>query len=278
MTIPKKIWFLWFQGISEAPLVVKKCYESWQKYNPDWEVIFLDENNLKNYITFSLPQEKRSQLSKSHQSDLIRLELLSKYGGVWADSTSLCRLGLDDWLEGYSQSGFFCFIHETRGYGWIFNWFFAAEKSNPIVVKMNQKLTSFYRDNEFYHNGAIAKKRIKFLNLFLNRKYKTTRFWLSYIVRKIFKVYPYFIFHFMFANLINSDKELLQLYKKMKQDYHTGDNGDLLGRYGLLRPLTKEIKERIDSRIDPLYKLSWKYKQENYSSSSILHYLLEETE
>lgn len=40
MTIPKKIWFLWYQGLSEAPLVVKKCYESWKKYNPDWEVIF----------------------------------------------------------------------------------------------------------------------------------------------------------------------------------------------------------------------------------------------
>ncbi len=56
------------------------------------------------------------------------------------------------------------------------------------------------------------------MQLFFNRKYKTTRFWSSWIVRKNFKVYPYFIFHFIFANLINSDRELLELYKKMMKN------------------------------------------------------------
>lgn len=273
MTIPKTIWFLWYQGLAEAPLVVKKCYESWQKYNPDWEVIFLDENNLKDYITPSLPPEKLSQLSKNHQSDLLRVELLAKYGGVWVDATCLCQVPLDEWLEDYNQAGFFAFVHQVRGIGWIASWFLAAEKSNPIAVKMAQKFSSFYDQNEFYHSGTIAKKRIKFLEKFLNRKYKTTRFWSSWLIRKTFKVYPYFIFHFIFAKLINSDRELLQLYRKMRPYYNPGDD---LGRHGLLRPLTPEIKKRIDSRIDPVHKLSWKYKQENYSASSILHYLLEE--
>jgi mannosyltransferase OCH1-like enzyme len=275
MTIPKKIWFLWYQGLAEAPLVVKKCYESWQKYNPDWEVIFLDENNLKDYITHSLPPEKLSQLSKNHQSDLLRVELLAKYGGVWVDATCLCQIPLDEWLENYNQAGFFAFVHRTRGIGWIASWFMAAEKSNPIVVKMAQKFSAFYAQNEFYHSGTVAKKRIKFLEKILNRKYKTTRFWSSWLISKTFKVYPYFIFHFIFAKLINSDRELFQIYKKMKPYYNPGDD---LGKYGLLRPLTPEIKERIDSRIDPVHKLSWKYKQENYSSASVLHYLLEEAD
>ncbi len=236
--------------------------------------LFFDESNISDYITYSLPTEKLHQLSKNNQSDLLRLELLSKYGGVWADATSLCRVPLNKWLGNYTQAGFFAFIYNTRGYGWIFSWFLAAEKSNAIIEKMNDKFISFYRDNEFYHSGKIAQKRINFLKKFLNRKYKTTRFWNSWLVRKVFRVYPYFIFHFMFATLINSDQKLLALYKKMKPYYNTGD---MLGKYGLLRPLTTEIKERIDTRIDPVYKLSWKYKQENYSSSCVLHYLLEET-
>ncbi|MDJ0517013.1 MAG: capsular polysaccharide synthesis protein [Trichodesmium sp. MO_231.B1] len=176
MAIPKKIWFLWYQGLSQAPLVVKKCHESWHKYNPDWELIFLDENNITDYITSSVPKEKLCQLSKNHQSDLLRLELLSKYGGVWVDSTTICRVPLDDWLGNYTQSGFFTFILKTRGHGWIVSWFLAAEKSNPIINKMTEKFVSFYNENEFYHSGEIANKRIKFLRLFLNRKYKTTRF------------------------------------------------------------------------------------------------------
>jgi hypothetical protein len=61
----------------------------------------------------------------------------------------------------------------------------------------------------------------------------------------------------------------------MKEFYVTGDD---LGQYGLLRPLTPEIKEQIDRRIEPIYKLSWKYDSNKYSNNSILHYLLEETE
>ncbi|MDJ0728882.1 MAG: capsular polysaccharide synthesis protein [Crocosphaera sp.] len=275
MTISKKIWFLWFQGLEQAPLVVKKCYQSWQKYNPNWELIFLDDNNLKDYVTLDIPKEKLSHLSKTKQSDLIRLELLSKYGGVWADATSLCRVPLDDWLEDYTQAGFFAFTYRTRSYGWILTWFLASEPSNAITVKINQTLTAFFRDNEFYHSGIVAEKRIKFLDKFLNRKYKTTRFWASWFVRKIFKVYPYFIFHYIFANLINSNRELLKQYKLMKAYPPTGE---ILGRYGLLRPLTPELKERIDSRVDPVYKLTYKYNQEKDSSSSILYYLLEKTE
>ncbi|NET75629.1 MULTISPECIES: capsular polysaccharide synthesis protein [unclassified Okeania] len=133
---------------------MRKCYESWKQYNPEWEVIFLEENNSKDHITFSVPEEKLCQFPKTKQSDLVRLELLSKYGGVWADATSLCRVPLDKWLGDYTQAGFFAFIYKIRGYGWIFNWFFAVEKSNPIIVKINQKLTSFYRDHEFYHSGT----------------------------------------------------------------------------------------------------------------------------
>ncbi|MFM6377168.1 MAG: hypothetical protein ACKPGG_12135 [Microcystis panniformis] len=46
----------------------------------------------------------------------------------------------------------------------------------------------------------------------------------------------------------------------------------------MLRPLTPEIKERIDSRVVPIYKLSWKYPQDNRYDASVLNYLLEETE
>jgi dTDP-4-dehydrorhamnose reductase len=38
----KKIYFFWYQGINDAPYIVKKCLESWYKYNSDdWEIIML---------------------------------------------------------------------------------------------------------------------------------------------------------------------------------------------------------------------------------------------
>jgi mannosyltransferase OCH1-like enzyme len=31
--IPKIIWFMWLQGFDNAPILVKKCYDLWVKYN-----------------------------------------------------------------------------------------------------------------------------------------------------------------------------------------------------------------------------------------------------
>ncbi len=97
--VPRKIWIYWHQGMSEAPFVVRKCIESWVKENPGWEVNFLDKDNLGEYVVLNLREEKLVNLPLPHQSDLVRLQLLSKYGGVWADATTLCMRPLDDWID-----------------------------------------------------------------------------------------------------------------------------------------------------------------------------------
>lgn len=48
--IPKILWMLWLQGMDNAPYVVQKCAESWKKQNPNWEIRYLDENTVKDYL------------------------------------------------------------------------------------------------------------------------------------------------------------------------------------------------------------------------------------
>jgi mannosyltransferase OCH1-like enzyme len=144
MAIPKIIWFLWYRGFERIPPIVQKCYESWKLYNPDWRVIFLDENNLGKYFTLSVSEAKFRLLSNNHRSDIIRTELLVKYGGVRDDATTLCRQPLGSWLGEHDRAGFFTFVHETRGYGWIYNRFIATEAGNPLAVAMNREFTAFF--------------------------------------------------------------------------------------------------------------------------------------
>ena len=40
-----KIWICWFQGMENAPEIVKKCYKSVVENNPDKEVIVLTTEN-----------------------------------------------------------------------------------------------------------------------------------------------------------------------------------------------------------------------------------------
>ena len=75
--IPRKIWILWFQGLSEAPFLVRKCIDSWVKENQNWEVIILDENNLSKYVVLDLPENILANLPLTEKSNLVRLHLLS---------------------------------------------------------------------------------------------------------------------------------------------------------------------------------------------------------
>ena len=64
--IPRKIWILWYQGLSQAPFMVKTCIDSWIRENPNWEITILDTENLREYITLDLPDNARKRLG--HES------------------------------------------------------------------------------------------------------------------------------------------------------------------------------------------------------------------
>ena len=46
----KTIWFFWFQGLNDAPEVVRTSLKSWISMNPDYDVVFLDSSNLHTYF------------------------------------------------------------------------------------------------------------------------------------------------------------------------------------------------------------------------------------
>lgn len=86
----KYIWVFWYQGLQDAPLVVKKCILSIEKYKEDYEVIVLDKKNIKKYIEIPdsiLKKLENGIISLTHFSDILRMGLLSQHGGIWVDAT-----------------------------------------------------------------------------------------------------------------------------------------------------------------------------------------------
>lgn len=84
------IWVCWWQGEQQSPAIVKRCLESIRKSAPNHRVIIITEDNYKDYVSFpKWVEDKRCNgiFSRTHYSDLLRLNLLSKYGGMWIDST-----------------------------------------------------------------------------------------------------------------------------------------------------------------------------------------------
>jgi hypothetical protein len=122
--VPKKIWFLWLQGLDGSPAVVRQCRNSWLRMNPTWEFHLLSRDNLGDYTDIDVGA--LDHIGMSQVADLVRLDLLQKYGGVWADATCFCIRELDSWLPEYTQSGFFAFEKPGRDRA-IASWFLAEE-------------------------------------------------------------------------------------------------------------------------------------------------------
>ena len=86
------IWTLWWQGYNQMPDIIKATINS-IKQATDKKVIIIDKNNISKYIQvpdYIEIKMKNGKIGLPHFSDYIRVALLSKYGGLWIDSTILC--------------------------------------------------------------------------------------------------------------------------------------------------------------------------------------------
>lgn len=85
------IWIFWWQGIDDnTPKRVVECIESINKNKSDHSVCVITKDNIKEIIelpSIYYSKLKNGLITLTHFSDLLRVELLSKYGGIWSDAS-----------------------------------------------------------------------------------------------------------------------------------------------------------------------------------------------
>ncbi len=203
-TIPKIIWMYWDKGLESAPEVVKLSRLSWETQNPDWDVRFLDDSTIIQYLDVqSILKLSSIDLTLAHKSDFIRTFLLALHGGVWADSTTFCWRPLSTWLfEDAGGSGFFVFRQpETASDRQIATWFIASSIKNPITLGMCDALCDYIfkprevaltrRSHGLYEPLGIISRTGTGLPL------------LRAMERD--NAYPYFFYHFLFNEVVGSE-------------------------------------------------------------------------
>ncbi len=144
----KYVWFCWLQGIDNAPEIVKVCLESQKRWLKEKTFVIITAENYREYI--SLPQFIEEKYAKriipnALFSDLIRVELLIKYGGTWIDSTVMitgrnypkeildCQLFMPQYID---RNGV------KHG---ISNWMITANKGNHLLVLIKEMLLEYWR-------------------------------------------------------------------------------------------------------------------------------------
>jgi len=220
----KNIFVYWHGGFENAPFVVKKCLESVVMYNSStWTIHMLDEENIRDYIDIDQLgiSFQQKHFSCTARSDLIRLMLLHKYGGVWCDATVFMLKPLDEWLihGDIIREGFFAFAYKKSTPHMLSSWFLYASPGNYIIDTWLKNIIVYFKSHEKPHN--------------------------------------YYYMHQEFTKIYKRDATFRSIWNNVPRLYESGPHA-VQFKYKMLTKVTPASKEHIDGRSSHLCKLTYK--------------------
>ena len=140
--IPKTIHYCWF-GNKDKPAIIKKCLNSWKKILSEYEIIEWNEKNydvLKNKFCTQAYEQKKF----AFVSNVVRLDVLYKYGGIYLDTDVMVYKTFDEILDNNCVFGF-----EEKGY--VSTSFMAAEKKCQFI----KKFLEYYQNQTFIKDKKL---------------------------------------------------------------------------------------------------------------------------
>jgi hypothetical protein len=145
----KTIWLLWFQGWTDVPVLVEKIKKSWIDLNPEWNVVLLSSSNIDKYIDVKIFKDK---MNFNDKTNIIKINILAKYGGIWADSSILCMMPVNLWIYDIIKStGFWVYHGINYGKGPNLE-FIIAIKQSLIIQKLKKTMDAYWTDRKSADN------------------------------------------------------------------------------------------------------------------------------
>lgn len=145
--IGNRVWMFWYTGFDTAPPIVKKCAELASRLE-EVDLVLIDKNNLEEYFTFEGNIKDlfyKEKISLPHFADILRCQLLSRYGGFWFDATLFCTQ--TDFIPRHKDLNYFsckqsvC-SHFTQGL-WS-TWCCASGKDNPLFAFLYEMFILYF--------------------------------------------------------------------------------------------------------------------------------------
>ena len=164
--VPKdyQIYFCWLQGEENLPPLIRCCYNSLKQNAGRYKIVFIDEKNFSDYVDIAphiMDKFRAGKITRTHFSDILRVNLLERYGGLWLDSTVLVTEPLKNhknfWQMPYFTQKYYhdknplnpfvksfgCYISYARWAGFIQG---TAILHNPLFVFECEFFNEYWRD------------------------------------------------------------------------------------------------------------------------------------
>ena len=146
------VFFMWFQGENNLPLVIQKCLESIRKNIPDRKVIIITRQNIKEYTDlpdYILQKVDDGSITKTFFSDIARSALLYKNGGTWVDAAIYLTKQIPD---SYFDKQYYCpagiISEHKKDFRYLFNgtkgWNVSFQGTNQKRFPLYDFLFHFY--------------------------------------------------------------------------------------------------------------------------------------
>ena len=168
--IPKTIWTYW--DSEDLPEFVSKCIDKWRRLHPDWSITVLNPKNLKDYLPETDIFKLKFADTKPRQSDFVRLYILPKFGGVWADASVIPTRSWDWVIEEQKNKGSDFIGYYRQGattkseYPVIESWFFACPKDSVFVSKLrDEMMTMNSLENEADYKENVKARGVDIQNI-----------------------------------------------------------------------------------------------------------------
>ena len=131
MTIPKIIHQIWI-GPKTCPINMMK---TWKDKHPDFEYILWNEEEIKKRNMEFKCQQRISEMDEwCGKADIMRLEILYKYGGVYIDADSICIEPIHELVDKYNA--FATYENENVRQGLVANGNMAFPKEHCLCKDM----------------------------------------------------------------------------------------------------------------------------------------------
>ena len=204
--IPNRAWGFWAQGAEDLHPVIGLCLDSWRKNGGFDQIDILDAASVFDFLSRESLPGNFAKLPVQIQSDLVRLGVLDKYGGVWMDASTLVTSEVMPWVDSRAgHSGLFMFQNPGRGKGGrrFETGFIAARQGHPFISDWLQQMVRFFKRTRIHQAHSaysdapiVAKKIFAVLNSFFRKTHRRSVFWTRAPMRWL-PFYPFFIVHYL---------------------------------------------------------------------------------
>lgn len=268
----KTLWAYWHQGEENAPFLVRECLASWRRLNPDWTLEVLDRDTAAEWVDLTRFQT-RDDIGLQAFTDILRMALLLRFGGVWVDATLYCVRPLDDWLYQHAWDEFFGFASRKPD-RLITTWFLYGTSGSRLLNAWYEEIIRYWESHRFARGGYGTKQILRKLTSLRKRRLVSNDIWFSRFVTHVVRAYPYPVNMYLFERALSRAPALEQTWFRHDHLYDAPAE-HLQHHFGINNPSTDETVRFLKENPTPVHKLNWRQDKGKAISGSNLELLID---